>query len=155
VVSIISNYQCIESLKILTGNWAAINRTMINIDVWENTIRQFKVARAYDIGDCKCCKHRNFEFLNGALGSSTTTLCGRNAVQLTQKQNAGKLNFDEIASRLRSHGTVNVNKFMLRADITDNGEPYELTLFTDGRAIVKGTKEPNTAKSIYAKYVGA
>ena len=155
VVSIIANYQCVEVLKILTGNWSAINPAMISIDVWENTIRQFKVAKAYDVGDCRCCKHREFDFLEGKFGSSTTTLCGRNAVQLTQKQTAGKLNFDEIAARLRSHGTVNVNKFMLRADIKDNGEPYELTLFTDGRAIVKGTKEPNTAKSIYAKYVGA
>ena len=83
------------------------------------------------------------------------TMSGRNAVQLTQKLAGSRLNFDEIAERLRPHGTVNVNKFMLRADIKDNGEPYELTLFTDGRAIVKGTKEPNTAKSIYAKYVGA
>lgn len=155
VVSIISNYQCIEAMKILTGNWDRVNRTMINIDTWENTIRQFKVARAYDVGDCPCCKHRRFDFLEGKFGSSTTTLCGRNAVQLTQKLAGSRLNFDEIAERLRSHGTVNVNKFMLRADIKDNGEPYELTLFTDGRAIVKGTKEPNTAKSIYAKYVGA
>lgn len=155
VVSLIANFQCIEAIKILTGNWAAVNRTMLSVDVWENLYRQFKVARAYDVGDCQCCKHRNFEFLEGKFGSSTTTLCGRNAVQLTQKQTAGKLNFDEIASRLKSHGSVTANKFMLRADIKDNGEPYELTLFTDGRAIVKGTKEPNVAKSIYAKYVGA
>src|SRR5262249_39365502 len=152
--SIISNFQCVEALKVLTGNWAAVSKTMLSLDVWENTIRQFKVAKAYDVGECVCCKGRSFEFLDGKFGSSTTTLCGRNAVQLTQKT-ANKLNFDEIADRLRQHGTVNVNKFMLRADIKDNGEPYELTLFTDGRAIVKGTKEPNTAKSIYAKYVGA
>jgi len=44
---------------------------------------------------------------------------------------------------------------MLRAEITDNGEPYELTLFTDGRAIIKGTQKSAVAKSIYAKYVGA
>jgi adenylyltransferase/sulfurtransferase len=44
---------------------------------------------------------------------------------------------------------------MLRDDISDNGESYELTLFTDGRAIVKGTKHASVAKSIYAKYVGA
>ncbi len=154
-VAIIANYQSNEAMKILTGNWGAIARTMLNIDLWENTFRQFKVLKAYDVGECECCKKRNFEFLEGKFGSSTTTLCGRNAVQLTQKQEAGRLNFEEIAVRLRSHGKVNVNKFMLRADIEDNGQPYELTLFTDGRAIVKGTKEPSTAKSIYAKYVGA
>lgn len=154
-VSIISNYQVTEALKILTGNLDRVSSTMLNFDLWANTFRQFKVARAYDVGDCRCCKHREFEFLDGKFGSSTTTLCGRNAVQLTHKESAGKLDFTEIAKRLEAHGTVKANKFMLRADITDNGEPYELTLFTDGRAIVKGTKHANVAKSVYAKYVGA
>ncbi len=154
-VSIIANQQVSETLKILTGNLDAVNPTMLNIDLWANTWRQFKVAKAYDVGDCVCCKHRDFEFLDGKFGSSTTTLCGRNAVQLSQKQVAGKLDFEEIASRLQAHGSVTANKFMLRAEITDNSQPYELTLFADGRAIVKGTKEATVAKSIYAKYVGA
>jgi adenylyltransferase/sulfurtransferase len=49
---------------------------------------------------------------------------------------------------------VNANQFMLRADVTDNGKPYELTVFADGRAIVKGTQETAVARSVYAKYVG-
>lgn len=155
VVSIVANYQSIEAIKILTGNWDVINQTMISIDVWENTTKQFKVKRAYDVGNCICCKRHDYEFLNGKFGSSTTTLCGRNAVQLSQKLAGNKLDFEEIAGRLRSHGKVVANKFMVRAEIVDNGEPYEITLFNDGRAIVKGTKEANTARSIYAKYVGA
>jgi len=155
IVSIIANFEAAEALKVLTGNWDAISPTMLHFDIWENHIKQFKVARAYDISACKCCKGRTFEFLDGRFGSSTTTLCGRNAVQLTQKLTGDKLNFDEIAKRLESHGSVKANKFMLRADIRDNGINYELTLFTDGRAIVKGTKEANVAKGIYAKYVGA
>ncbi|NJN00601.1 MAG: thiazole biosynthesis adenylyltransferase ThiF [Aquincola sp.] len=154
-VSIVSNYQVSEALKILTGNLDKVSPTMLNFDLWANTFRQFKVARAYDVGDCQCCKHRNFEFLGGLLGSSTTTLCGRNAVQLSHKSHGMKLEFSEIVKRLEPHGKVTANKFMLRADITDNGTPYELTLFTDGRAIVKGTKEANVARSVYAKYVGA
>ena len=153
-VSIVSNYQVAETLKILTGNLDRVSPTMLNLDLWGNTFRQFKVAKAYDVGDCRCCKHREFEFLDGKFGSSTTTLCGRNAVQLTQKEQAGKLNFAEIGKRLEAHGSVKVNKFMLRAEITDNGEPYELTLFTDGRAIVKGTQHAHVAKRVYAKYVG-
>ena len=114
------------------------------------------IVPIYDVGECKCCKKRDFEFLEGKFGSATTTLCGRNAVQLTTKLGDGeKVNFDEIAKRLEAHGTVKANKFMLRADIVDNGEPYELTLFTDGRAIIKGTKHANVAKSVYGKYVGA
>ncbi len=154
-VSIISNFQVTETIKILTGNWDAVRDRLLSIDIWDNDIRQFKVARAYDVGECTCCKKRDFEFIDGKFSSSTTTLCGRNAVQMTQKLGNGeKLNFNDIAKRLEAHGTVKANKFMLRAEIVDNGEPYELTLFTDGRAIVKGTKIANVAKSIYAKYIG-
>lgn len=156
IVSIIANFECVETMKILTGNWDAVRKTLLSIDAWENDVHQFRVARAYDVGECTCCKKRVFEHLDGKFGSATTSLCGRNAVQITQKLAPGeKLNFDEITARLKAHGKVTANKFMLRADIVDNGEPYELTLFTDGRAIVKGTKQPNTAKNIYAKYVGA
>ncbi|MEX0885691.1 MAG: ThiF family adenylyltransferase [Phycisphaeraceae bacterium] len=158
-VSIVASYEANEALKILTGNWEAVSPTLLHVDTWHNVVKQFKVARAYDIGECTCCKKRDFEFLGGKLGSSTTTLCGRNAVQLQHKANGAeggpKLDFDEIAQRLEKHGSVTANKFMIRADITDNGEAYELTLFTDGRAIVKGTKHANIARSIYAKYVGA
>ena len=163
-VSIVANYQVAEALKLLTGNLDAVCPTMLNLDLWANTIKQFKVARAYDVGDCVCCKHHMFEYLDGLLGSSTTTLCGRNAVQLNFKSAQAdssavateqKLDFDEITERLKAHGKVTANKFMLRASITDNGELYELTLFNNGRAIVKGTKHANVAKGIYAKYVGA
>jgi adenylyltransferase/sulfurtransferase len=154
-VAIIANYEANEALKILTGNWSAVSATMLSIDTWFNAIKQFKVARAYEVGECTCCKKRQFEFIDGKFASATTTLCGRNAVQFTQKLSDGRMNFEEIAARLRPHGEVMVNKFMLRAELTDNGAAYELTLFTDGRAIVKGTKEASTAKSIYAKYVGA
>ena len=155
VVSIVANFQVTEALKILTGNLDRVCPTMLNIDAWANMIQQLKVTRAYDEGDCPCCKHRKFEFLEGAAGSSTTTLCGSNAVQLTHRQNDAQLDFDAIGARLRRHGQVSCNRFMVRADITDNGKPYELTVFTDGRAIVKGTRQGDVARSIYAKYVGA
>ena len=75
-------------------------------------------------------------------------------MQLSHKRDGQSMDFAVIAQRLENHGEVKVNRFMLRADITDNGQPFELTLFTDGRAIVKGTKEPAVARGIYAKYIG-
>jgi adenylyltransferase/sulfurtransferase len=67
----------------------------------------------------------------------------------------GALNFTEISTRLRQHGPVRVNEFMLRAEILDHDRLYELTLFANGRAIVKGTGEAAVARGIYAKYVGS
>ncbi|MGH8166695.1 MAG: ThiF family adenylyltransferase, partial [Woeseiaceae bacterium] len=154
VVSIIANFEVAETLKVLTGNLDRVCPTMLNVDLWTNTIMQLKVARAWEAGDCPCCKHRRFEYLDGKAGSSATTLCGRDAVQLTHKQFDTRLDFDEIAARLRRHGKVTANSFMIRADLTDSGNSYELTLFTDGRAIVKGTGKEDVARSVYAKYIG-
>jgi hypothetical protein len=49
---------------------------------------------------------------------------------------------------------VKANRFMVRADVTDNGRRYQLTLFEDGRAIVHGTGEVQVARGVYARYVG-
>jgi adenylyltransferase/sulfurtransferase len=153
--SIVANFEAAETLKILSGNFDKVSTTMLNFDLWSNSVMQLKVARAYEDGDCPCCKHRRFEYLDGRRGSGTTTLCGRDAVQLTHEQNAVKLDLDAVAARLRRHGPVTINRFMLRAELTDNGRRYELTLFTDGRAIVKGTHEAAVARSLYARYIGS
>lgn len=154
-VSMIANFQVTEALKVLTDNRDRVNPAMLNIDLWMNEFMQLKVARAKQHGDCPCCKHGVYEYLDGRAGSRGTTLCGRDAVQLTHKQATGGIRFDEIAARLRRYGTVKTNDFLLRASITDNGRPYELTLFTDGRAIIKGTDDTSVARSMYAKYVGS
>ena len=153
-VAIVANFQVAETLKILTGNFDRVSRTLLNLDLWANEILQLKVANAYDRGDCPCCKHRRFEYLDGKAGSSTTSLCGRNAVQLRHRQQADGVDLGTLATRLRGHGLVSANEFMLRAQITDSDQNYEITLFPDGRAIVKGTGESDVARSIYAKYVG-
>src|SRR5690606_6961589 len=152
--AIVASFSAAEALKILTGNYDRVCPTMLHFDLWANAFKQFKVERAYADGDCRCCKHREFEYLDGKLGSGATTLCGRDAVQLRHRQGAAGIDLAALAERLRVHGTVSVNRFMLRAALSDAGKPFELTLFNDGRAIVKGTQEPSVARSLYAKYVG-
>ncbi len=152
--SIIANFQVTEALKLLTGNLERVSPTLLNIDLWANSVTQLKVNAERTNGDCPCCKHRNFEFLEGRAGSRAATLCGSDSVQLTHSQQKEKLNLDEIADLLRRHGPVKVNQFMVRASLSENGSDFELTLFADGRAIVKGTREPAVARGVYAKYVG-
>jgi len=154
-VAIIANLQVAETLKILTGHFDRVSRTLFNIDLWANEFLQLKVSSAYEKGNCSCCKQRQFEYLDGKAGSSAASLCGRNAVQLRQKQDARKFDMSAVATRLRGHGPVSINEFMLRVTIRDSDKDYEVTLFPDGRAIVKGTDEPTVARSVFAKYVGA
>jgi adenylyltransferase/sulfurtransferase len=155
VISIIAGFQVAEALKMLTGNYERVNRTLLNIDLWANEIHQLKVDGAYAKGDCPCCKQQHFDYLDGRAGSSAATLCGRNAVQLRHHQQTDGVNLDAIAKRLSGHGEVNTNEFMLRASVKDQDTPYTITLFPDGRAIIKGTDEPAVARNIYAKFIGA
>lgn len=153
-VGMIANFQVAETLKILTGNFDKVCRTLLSIDLWTNTILQLKVDAAYDKGDCPCCRHGRFDYLEGKAGSSAAVLCGRGAVQLRHRQDPGGVDLGAIGARLRAHGQVKTSDFMLQAHITDRGEPFEITVFPDGRAIVKGTDDPGVARSLYAKYVG-
>ena len=75
-------------------------------------------------------------------------------MQLRHRQTANGVDFDGLASRLRQYGKVRHNEYMLFADVRDGGERFEITLFPDGRAIVKGTDDPSVARGVYAKFVG-
>ena len=153
-VGIIANFQAAEALKILSGHLEVINRDLLVINVWDNTIKRVKIAPlAGRKGKCPCCAQRLFEWLEGEHGTQTTTLCGRNAVQVTHRR-ANRLDFETLAQSLRSSGTVSFNKFLLKFHLLENGEAYEFTVFPDGRAIIKGTSEPDKARTLYARYVG-
>ena len=149
IVNIIASIQVAEAIKILTGNMHRINRKMIFFDVWENSWKRFDISSAKDQGECPVCKLGQYEFLEGKEGSSVTTLCGRNSVQINQP-GGHQLDFEQLASRLNPLGSVQFNRFLFRFTV----DSYELAIFPDGRGIVKGTKDPNLARSLYAKYVG-
>ncbi len=149
IVNIIASYQATEALKILSGHREMVSRELLYFDVWENTQRKIKVAPLLGKVDCPCCQHRRFEWLEGDLGSHTTSLCGRNAVQVSHRT-AAKLNFEDLARHLEALGAVSYNRFLLKFNV----EAYEFTVFPDGRAIIKGTSDEDKARTLYAKYIG-
>ena len=151
-VNVVASLQAVEAIKLLTGRRDEINRHLVNVDVWSGRIVNLSVQSAYDDGNCPCCKRGEFEFLDGNRAGSATTLCGRNAVQVNAP-GARVIDLPAIAAKLEpiASGPVMHNRFMLRAEI----ETYQLTLFPDGRAIIKGTSDADTARSVYAKYIGA
>lgn len=149
IVNIVSSLQATEALKILTGNMEQVLRELIYIDVWENIVKKIKIAPLRGTVDCPCCKHRRFEWLEGEHGAHTTSLCGRNAVQVTHRS-ATQLNFAELARNLEVMGKVSFNRFLLKFTV----EEYEFTVFPDGRAIIKGTNDVDRARTLYAKYIG-
>ncbi|MCZ2341975.1 MAG: ThiF family adenylyltransferase [Bacteroidales bacterium] len=154
IVSLIASMQAAEALKILAGKTEAVNRELFLINLWDNTSRRMKIAPLKGRkGKCRCCAQRQFEWLEGEHGTQTTSLCGRNAVQVTQRR-ATSLSFPDLARQLETSGTVTANKFLLKFAVTDGGDPYEFTVFPDGRAIIKGTDDTDRARTLYAKYIG-
>lgn len=149
IVNIIASLQAAEAFKILAGRLEAINRELIYIDVWENVQKKIRIAPLLGKVDCPCCQHRRYEWLEGDQGSQTTSLCGRNAVQVSHRV-PGQLNFEEMARQLTTLGNVHHNRFLLKF----NAEGHEFTVFPDGRAIIKGTDDVDRARVLYAKYIG-
>jgi len=94
------------------------------------------------------CSERKFLHLAGK-ERPQVTLCGRNSVQIHER--ARTVDLVEMSRRLKPHGAVRHNDFVLKFWL----EPYEMTLFPDGRAIIKGTTDPTVARSLYARYVGS
>ncbi|MFN0058709.1 MAG: ThiF family adenylyltransferase [Planctomycetota bacterium] len=146
-VGIVAALQATEALKLLVGARQALNPNLQTIDPWRNEFRSFTIPRNLD---CDVCAHRNFRHLRAAAGSQSTVLCGRNSVQISPTRGA-QLDFAVVAARLATHGPVRTNEHLLRFNY---GE-FELTLFTDGRALIKGTAEPDRARAFYAKFIGA
>src|SRR6266571_3627070 len=99
IVNIVASYQVTEAFKILTGCHDQINRDLIYVDVWDNIQRRIKIAPLLGKVDCPCCKHRRFEWLDGEQGSQTTSLCGRNAVQVSHRT-PSRLNFEDMARHM-------------------------------------------------------
>lgn len=149
IVNIVSSLQATEAIKILTGNKDQVCRELIYLDVWENITKRIKVAPLHGTVDCPCCKHRRFEWLEGEHGAHTTSLCGRNAVQVTHRS-ASQLNFADLARNLEVMGKVSFNRFLLKFTVDE----YDFTVFPDGRAIIKGTNDVDRARTLYAKYIG-
>lgn len=149
IVSIIGSIQAAEALKLLTGNSDKLHRSLIRIDVWNSRFNNTDLSK-FDTSSCITCGKRVFEFLRGAGRQVTTTLCGRNAVQIA-KRGSAVLNFQELAERLKSVGEVTYNEFLLRFRI-DN---YDITVFRDARSIVRGTTDQSVARGLYSRYIGA
>ncbi len=148
IIGVVASMQANEALKILSGHREAISRTWNVFDLWDSTARQIKL-NSFDPKDCPACSGREFPWLSGQRGSQTAILCGRNSVQLSFPGRAA-ISLDDLATKLSAVGTVTRNRYLVRAAI----EPYQLTVFPDGRAVIGGTEDVAEARSVYAKYVG-
>ena len=127
------------------------------IDVWDATFRQLDVSKLRDQTDCPACRQGERLWLRGTRKSGSTILCGRNAVQVSPPE-AIQLSLTELSERLSVAGVVTVNPFLVRVTLPPGGDgapTMEMTVFPDGRAIIRGTEDPSVARSLYSRYIGS
>jgi molybdopterin/thiamine biosynthesis adenylyltransferase len=145
-VNFVASVAATETMKLAVGARDKLRRTLLSYDVWTNDYASVNTAKPRS--DCRCCQRRDFVHLAGE-GRPHISLCGRNSVQIHERQRP--IDFEDMTRRLSPHGTVKHTEFLLKFW----HDPYEMTLFPDGRAIIKGTTDSAIARSLYARYVGS
>ncbi|HEX5482745.1 MAG TPA: ThiF family adenylyltransferase [Terriglobia bacterium] len=145
-VSWVTAVQVTEALKILSGRSENLHGKLITCDIWENRLQQITPVRD---AACRACGRREFTYLEGETPEHVS-MCGRNSVQIRQRESR-HLDLAALKRRLAEIAPVRGNDYLLACQI----DPYELTVFPDGRAIIKGTQDPAVARSIYARYIGS
>jgi molybdopterin/thiamine biosynthesis adenylyltransferase len=145
-VGVIASIEAAEAIKWLAGRPEALHGKLVSYDVWSGRFQSIRVAR--DRG-CRACVRQELRFLEGQ-AQPHITMCGRDSVQIHERNR--RLDLRELGRRVSGAASeVRNNDFLVRFLVA----PYEVTVFADGRAIVKGTKDPAVARSLYARYVGA
>jgi bacteriocin biosynthesis cyclodehydratase domain-containing protein len=146
IVNLIASLEASEAMKLLAARENDLHGRLVSCDVWTGRFQSMRVARN---PDCPVCGRREFAHLDGE-AQPHITMCGRDSVQIHERGRV--LDLALLKSRIApTVADVRQNDFLLRFRV----DPYEMTVFADGRAILKGTKDPAVARSLYARYIGA
>ena len=148
-VLVVGGVQAAEAIKLLVGTDQPPPSRLLVCDLWESSWRTIDLS-PLAVAGCGSCRGDDHPWLVGSGSTEATVLCGQDAVQFRVGA-AQSLDLEDLAARLGAVGPVTLNRWLLRAEV----EPgITLSVFTDGRLIVTGTREPARGRSIAARYVG-
>jgi adenylyltransferase/sulfurtransferase len=143
---VIASIEAAEAIKLLLGKTDSAGGRLVSFDVWSGRFQSVRVARN---PECRACAQRDFRYLEGD-AQPHLTMCGRDSVQIHERRK--QLDLAALGRRLApTVAEVRENGFLLRFRVP----PYEMTIFADGRAIIKGTRDTSVARSLYARYIGS
>jgi len=142
---VIASIEAAEAIKLLVGKPESVGGRLVSFDVWSGKFQSVRVARN---AECRACACREFRYLEGE-AQPHLTMCGRDSVQIHERRR--QIDLAALGKRIApTVAEVRENGFLLRFRVP----PYEMTVFADGRAIIKGTREPSVARSLYARFIG-
>jgi molybdopterin-synthase adenylyltransferase len=142
---VIASIEAAEAIKLLVGKGDSVGGRLVSFDVWSGKFQSVRVARN---AECRACVRHELRYLEGE-AQPHLTMCGRDSVQIHERRR--QLDLAALGKRIApTVADVRENGFLLRFRVP----PYEMTVFADGRAIIKGTREPSVARSLYARFIG-
>lgn len=147
IIATVAATQVAEALKILVGDLDSLHASLMQFDLWANDRQRIKLSEPKP--DCKCCGEAVYEFLDADAQEFSAVLCGRNAVQIAPPTTT-KVDLAALADRISSVAEVKQNEYLVRF----TADEKEMTVFADGRAIIKGTDDISAARSLYARFIG-
>jgi len=152
-VAQVAAQQVAEAMKLLGGLREALHGRLISFDVWSGRSQAVRVARN---PQCRACVRRELIFLEGD-AQPHVTLCGRDSVQIHERSR--QLDLPALGARMAATASeIRSNDFLLQFRVpggAGSGTGYQVTVFSDGRAVFKGTTDPAVARSLYARFIGA
>ncbi|MBM7714427.1 ThiF family adenylyltransferase [Siminovitchia sp. FSL H7-0308] len=149
-VQMVTAHQGAEALKILSGNVAAVNQAYVSFDLWENNYLSLKTDALKESGCRSCGEEPAYPFLDPAHEMKVAVLCGRDTVQI-RPADQRDFPLEKMVRQWRSAGyEVGGNPFLV--SVRKGGA--RAVFFRDGRALIHGTSNPDTARKIYHSLVG-
>lgn len=143
-----ASFQAMEAIKWFTAGPEAVDRRLWRIDLWHKRFHATPLKAM--TASCEGCVHQRYPFLEADSMMETVKMCGRNAVQI-YNHHSEKIDFKKMAEKLAGQVSVEYNEYVLSI----HPKPFEIMVFANGRAIVKGTEDAAQAKSLYARYIGS
>ena len=146
-VHIVSASQVAMALSVLTEQRP--EKLLFEFDVWKGSFRTSQVSPAKSL-PCPVCEEHQFDNLKHSHTPRVERLCGdAGTIQLIPPQET-EIDYKQIKDRLDGSVEISENQYMLRLSLSD----CDITLFKDGRSIIRGVSDPLSAQNLYATYIG-
>jgi adenylyltransferase/sulfurtransferase len=148
-VAAVAAFQAAQALKILGGQRDRVAAGVLSVDVWRDRYA-LSLRGARRVPECPACGLRTFPALR-APRPAPVRLCGRDATQVLPGGNAD-LDLRKLASRLSGVASdIDLTEHLLRFRV----EECRFSVFRGGRALLFGVADPDRARILYDRYVGA
>lgn len=147
IVQVIASYQVTQAIQLLTGHEPT--PSIQSLDIWKSEKAEININRLKNRNCPTCGEHATYPYLSFENRTKTDVLCGRDAIQIRPGTSLS-LSLERLSQNIKGFvSNVKVNPYLLSCSF----ENYRIVFFKDGRAIIHGTKETSTARTVYNRII--